>query len=356
MAMLSWQHEAASQPQAVATDAAPLEDCEIVARVNNEVILACELSWQTNLMLRQRLGKQALDEGQGIINQIRRAQLEQLTYREIELVLLYSDFLSNAPGADMNSIHEALAAGFEDSEVPRLMKVVGVEDRKELEKVLREVGTSLGERREAFFRTVINQSITFDKEVTHEQMLEYYQAHLDEYEKPHRVRWEEILVAFSKHPSKQAAYAALAQLGNQAHATAASAAADQPAFEEIAKASSDGFTADEGGQHDWTSKGALTSQSIDEALFTLPVGQMSPILEGATGFHIVRVLERREAGPLPFREVQAAISKGLHDERFTAAVNAKLDELKRNAHLWTVFTGDLSAKRLAELEKEQLLK
>ncbi|MEN0111184.1 MAG: hypothetical protein AAF805_10735, partial [Planctomycetota bacterium] len=63
----------------------------------------------------------------------------------------------------------------------------------------------------------------------------------------------------------------------------------------------------------------------------------------------VRVLERRDAGPTAFRDVQADIRKALNDERFGDAVNAKLTKLKRSARLWTVYTGDLTAERLAEL-------
>ncbi len=86
-----------------------------------------------------------------------------------------------------------------------------------------------------------------------------------------------------------------------------------PAFAEIAKAKSDGFTAKDGGVHDWTTKGALQCKAIDEALFTLQVGQMSPILDSGPAFHIVRVLERKEAGRKPFTDVQADIRDRLKE-------------------------------------------
>ena len=57
-------------------------------------------------------------------------------------------------------------------------------------------------------------------------------------------------------------------------------------FAEVAKAGSDGVTAAAGGQRDWTNKGSLACQELDRALFGLPVGQLSPIIEGPTGFHI----------------------------------------------------------------------
>ena len=80
--------------------------------------------------------------------------------------------------------------------------------------------------------------------------------------------------------------------------------------------SRDGFTAKDGGVHDWTTKGALQCTAIDEALFTLQVGQMSPILDSGPTFHIVRVLERKEAGRKPFTDVQGDIRDKLKEQRF----------------------------------------
>ena len=83
--------------------------------------------------------------------------------------------------------------------------------------------------------------------------------------------------------------------------------------------------------------------AIDEALFTLQVGQMSPILDSDDGFHIVRVLERKEAGRKPFTEVQPDIRDKLKDERFQAGIGKYLAKLRRDARIWTAFTGNMSA-------------
>jgi parvulin-like peptidyl-prolyl isomerase len=89
--------------------------------------------------------------------------------------------------------------------------------------------------------------------------------------------------------------------------------------------------------------GALQAAAIDEALFTLQVGQMSPILDAGPTFHIVRVLERRDAGRKPFSEVQGDIREKLKDERFKAGVEKYLASLRQNARIWTAFTGNVSA-------------
>lgn len=348
--MASWAASAGAQ-----TTPEPLTECEVIARINSEVILACELDWQVKLMFEQRFGPEAAKLATSpLLASAREGLMKQLIVGRIEMGLLYADFRSNAPQADIASIKKQLAGPFEESEVPRLMKQVGVEDRIEFEDRLIELGTSIGERREDFYRTMIarswlTQSTKIDNEVTHEQMLEYYHANTASYDQPERVRWEELMVRFDKHATKSAAWAAIANLGNQAYASVERTADGEPAFAATA-AQSDGFTAEDGGEYDWTARGSLTSTEINDSLFSLTPGELSPIIEGPRGFHIVRVLEHKAAGPTPFRDVQAKIRKDLKDERFTVGINKKLTELKKSARLWTVFTGDLSYEELGQLQ------
>ena len=127
-------------------------------------------------------------------------------------------------------------------------------------------------------------------------------------------------------------------------------------FAEIAKAGSHGITASQGGAHDWTTRGALRSQQIDEALFTLDVGQMSDVIETDTGFHIVRVLDRHDAGRTPFTEAQAEIRKILEAKAKKELAGVELDELRDKSRIWTVFDGEfrgseLRARQLGNLQR-----
>ena len=339
-------------------DVQPLEECEVIARVNSEAILACELEWQMALMFEQRFGAETGKEmmTSPMFAKARDEVLKGMVVSRIEMALLYADFRSKAPQADLNAIKKQINIPFEETEVPRLIESCKVKDRAELEKKLMDLGTSLNERREDFYRTMIarswlQQSVKINKEVTHEQLLEFYREHESDYDQPRRVRWEELMVRFDKHPSKSEAYAALALLGNEAYAATQATPVGKPAFGAIAPSRSDGFTAADGGVYDWTTQGSLASELIDSALFNAPEGEMSDILEGPTGFHIVRVIERREAGPTPFRDVQATIREDLFKERMEKAINEKMTEMKRTARLWTVFTGDLTYEELAALNK-----
>jgi parvulin-like peptidyl-prolyl isomerase len=132
-------------------------------------------------------------------------------------------------------------------------------------------------------------------------------------------------------------------MGNEVWHRGTAAAVQGPAFAEVAKAKSDGFTAKDGGLHDWTTKGALQCEQIDTELFTRQVGQMSPIIDSGPAFHIVRVLERKEAGRKPFTEVQGDIRIALKEQRMRAAMGEYIAQLRADARIWTAFTGNVSA-------------
>ena len=165
--------------------------------------------------------------------------------------------------------------------------------------------------------------------MTHEQMLVWYSAHATEFDKPARARWEELMVRLSNHRSKEEAQQKLAAMGNQVIGGVA--------FVEVAKTQSDGVTASQGGQRDWTTKGSLVAKELDEALFGLPVGKLSQILEGPTGLHIIRVTERKEASRTPFIEAQVNVRDKIRQERTKKQLQEYVARLQKQYPAWTIF-------------------
>lgn len=129
--------------------------------------------------------------------------------------------------------------------------------------------------------------------------------------------------------SREQAYGAIAAMGNEVLRGAK--------FDAVAKRSSQGFTAEQGGYHDWTTKGSLVSKVIDEAVFTLPEGRMSQILEDERGVYIVRVIERRLAGHIPFTEAQVEIKEQIIKQMQEKDRHEYLDRLRKRTPVWTIF-------------------
>ena len=109
------------------------------------------------------------------------------------------------------------------------------------------------------------------------------------------------------------------------------------AFAAVAKRSSNGATAANGGRYDWTTKGSLASEKLDLAIFSLPVAHLSRKIEDDRGFHIVRVVERVPAGRLPFSEVQNEIREQIVKQRQETARKEYGETLRNGIYVWTIF-------------------
>ena len=273
----------------------------------------------------------------------------------IDTKLLYADCLRTVPPENQPNIEENLRQPFEKHEMPKLMKMVQAKDRAELAEKLQEKGTSLDDLRRQFNeRTIASQWLREKtpkpEQLTHEQMLDYYQQNLEEYEFPAQVRWEELMVRFDRMGGDRSkAWKEIAEMGNEVWQQVA----QQPnmrgeVFAKVAKARSHGVTANDGGVHEWTSRGALKWEKVDQALFGLEIGQMSNILESDLGFHIVRPLQRKDAGRRPFTEAQVDIRKALERDLEKDLIQNELAELRKQSRVWTIFDGKLTAERIRE--------
>jgi parvulin-like peptidyl-prolyl isomerase len=152
-------------------------------------------------------------------------------------------------------------------------------------------------------------------------LLQYYNKNLDDYRIESKVRWEELMVRFDQFPSKEEAYKALVAMGNEVVYGAKFAA--------VAERASHGFTSEKGGIHDWTTEGSLVDKKLEEALFTLPLNELSDLIETKIGAHIVRVIERQQEGVMSFGEAQAGIKEKLIQENRSKAFDARLNQLRR---------------------------
>jgi parvulin-like peptidyl-prolyl isomerase len=178
----------------------------------------------------------------------------------------------------------------------------------------------------------VQQKVNSDAEIPHAEMIACYQSRLAEYDYPSKARFEQLTVKFGPTRSRQEAWNQLAEMGNDV--------LEGRSFADVAKERSEGPTASSGGQFDWTTKGSLVSKAIDEAIFMLPAGQLSAILEDGKALHIVRVVERVDAGRTPFIEAQVAIKDELILERRKKEMDDYLSKLRDRTPVWTIFDED----------------
>src|SRR5207244_203567 len=78
-------------------------------------------------------------------------------------------------------------------------------------------------------------------------------------------------------------------------------------------------------------------ETINDAIFSLPAGQLSPIVEATDGYHIVRVVERKELERISFLEAQKEIKDKIQKERFEKKYQEYVKKLREKFPIWTVF-------------------
>ncbi len=314
----------------------PCEEAQILARVGTEVILKSDI---LAVLANEMVGKV-----EKFPEEYRRQATQQLLPMVIENKLIYLDAKRAIPPEGLTQMDEQLSKHFTEEEISRLMKKANAKNRKELEEKFQAMGSSLENQKHLFKERALSQqwvamNVKPNEPVEHDELLKYYYDHLEEYKNPTRARWQQLTVRFSRFPSKAEAYARIAELGNQIQGGVA--------FDEVAKNHSHGITAAKGGKRDWTSPGGLRSKEIDRNLFALPVGSLSPILTDESGFHIIKILERKEAHTTPLAEVQAEIKKQIQDKRFADRFDEYREKLKRETLVWTIFddgSGNSAAK------------
>jgi parvulin-like peptidyl-prolyl isomerase len=322
--------DAPARPAAPPHKAKPFKGGQIVARIGGQVVLAAEVMEGVHETLeanKNRIPPSQLETARLLLM---KRNLDKL----IDTKLLFAAAKRVIPEENFPKVEEQLAKHFEEDRLPQLMKMTKSHSVAELEEKLEEFGSSLAQQKRKFGERALaqqwlQQNVRHEEEVGHAEMLAYYRDHIADYKFEATARWEELAVRFDKFSSKAEAYRALAAMGNEVFQGAD--------FAEVAKARSQGVTADEGGQYDWTTRGGLVSEELNKALFTLPVGQLSPIIETRTGFHIVRVLERRAAGRTSFVEAQVEIKKQIEQERKQKRIDEYMAQLREETRVWTMF-------------------
>jgi len=274
----------------------------------------------------------------------RKAFAVKLLRGHIETKLIYQDALRTIPAERLPEIEKQIGEHFEKEEVPKRIEKAGVGSRRELDEKLQSLGTSLERTKRAFVQRMLamqwlRQQNDLDPDISYDEMLDYYEKHLADFETPARARWEHLTVRIPRYTDGSEAYNKLAHMGNQL--------IEGVPMTDVLAAQPDGTPECQGGAQGWITKGSLeVSKTVEEAIFGLPVGRFSRIFQDKDGFHIVRVLEREGAERTPFHEAQAEIREKLRELRRQEQVEAYLARLREQIPVWTVFDDDPEVAQL----------
>jgi hypothetical protein len=302
-----------------------------VARVGPEVVLEADLLTPKALEWLAQVSPGLPPEK---LRELRLQICQQVLPSHIETLLVYVDACREIPSEKLPEIRANVDKAFDDQQLPRMMQEDGVANSLEYEQRLRSQGMSLDRMRKMFFERGLAQewlrkNVGDMDEIPHADLIAWYQNHLIDYEYLAKAKFETLTIKLGLKRSRSEAWDMMAAMGNEV-------LGGRP-FAEVAKARSEGPTASQGGSFDWTCQGSLASKKLDEAIFSLPVGELSAIIEDEEWLHIVRVVERQPAGRVPFLEAQVEIRDTMQEERRRAASDEYLAKLKDRTPVWTVF-------------------
>jgi peptidyl-prolyl cis-trans isomerase C len=144
--------------------------------------------------------------------------------------------------------------------------------------------------------------------VSDKDIEQFYQEHLDRYVTPERIRARHILVG-----SPELAGDLLRQLENGGD------------FKELAKKHSSCPSASKGGDLGWFGQGKM-DPAFEKAAFALNKGELGGVVKSASGYHVIRLDDRREAKTRSLEQVKNSIERTLQKER----ADREIDDLKQS--------------------------
>lgn len=321
------------------------EPTQLLALVGGEPIFVGDTLLEVNQLIEQHMG----GAPESVKARERRGLIMKLLPKLVNEKMLYVGALQDLPEeADIEKIVASAAKEFDEKALPELLKKAKVKDPADYDALLRGMGSSLRKRRDAWARDqltryFIGEQLDLNREITHQQLLDEYRANVEQYKIAEKSKWEQIMVRFDRFDSRDEAREEIVALGNRlVHGASLSA---------LAKKSSQGYSADKGGQHDWTGRDALVLKELDEAIFSLPIGKLSDVIETRDGLHIVRVIDRQEAGIKPFTEAQGDIKKRLKLKMREDAFEQHLAKLKKKipVEYFTLESNDVASRESGSL-------
>lgn len=320
------------------SEVARFDSTNVVARVGPEVVLEGDLLTPTAL---EWLAKVSPGMKPEQVRELRQQICRQVLPQHVDSLIVYVDACRTIPEDRLPEIRKKVNEAFDSQQLPQLVRQAGLESPADYEALLRSRGQSLDRVRKMFFERAlaqqwVQQKVKTDAEIPHADMIAWYQNHLADYDYPAKAKFEQFTVRYGAGRSRDEAWNTLAAMGNDV--------LEGQAFADVAKERSEGPAAKNGGQYDWTTKGSLVSKVVDEAVFRLPVGQLSTILEEPGALHIVRVVERVDAGRVPFIEAQVEIKEHLALERRKKEMEDYLSKLRERTPVWSVFEDDAGVR------------
>ena len=294
---------------------------EIVARVNNEIITREDLE-----KARTSLEEEARDSCANCSAEQVRAQVETKD-KDLLRDLIDQSLLTQRAKDDGINV---------DTEVIKKLDSIRQQNKLPTMEALEAEVTKSGQDFEDFKGQLRDQLLTQElirKEVgskiivSHEDIVKYYNEHKSEFVRPETVVLREIFVSTEGKPD--ADIPVLRKKADNLRDRIMNSGED---FGAMAKRYSDSPTAQQEGDLGVFQRSQLDPK-IAEKVFALTRNQMTEVMETKTGYEILQVRERYDAGEQPLDKVEPEISNKLYEVKMEPGMRTYLTTLREDSYV-----------------------
>jgi len=305
---------------------------EIIARVNDRIITRSDLQKGREQMAAE-LKQQYGSESDPRVAAHEKDALRDLIDRELLL----------QKGKDLGITGDTELV----KRLDQMRKQMNLESMEDLEKAAQQQGISFEEYKQGVRDNIVTQQVIGREvgshlQITQPEIQQFYQEHRKDLEQPEQVRLSEILVSTeSAQPQKAGGNGAAQTADDEAQRLAAAESKAQELrqairkgarFEDVAKASSDGPTAAQGGDLGYFKRGTLAKE-LEDKTFAMKAGEVSDVIRTRQGFIVLMVSEHPPAGIPPLKQMEPQIQEEIYLRKLQPALRAYLTKLREEAYI-----------------------
>ena len=311
----------AAKDKAKAADKGPQLVERVIAVVNDDVILLSELEERVVPILAEM-------ERQGELTaRSREAQIVVLRRRVLDMLIDERLMLIQA---------QQLKLGVTSEEIDRALDEIRKQNNVDLDdliKALRQQGMTLAQyrqdlRKQILRLKVINAAVRSRISVSDEEVKNYYEQVVRRSGTQRTVRASHIFVLIPEDATPKDVERRRKQAGDLVER--ARAGED---FAKLARTySEDPATKEEGGDLGYFTRGSLPA-AVEEIVFGMEIGEVRGPIRAVRGFHVIKLLARRDEGVKPLKEIKEQLRQQLYGQEMEKATKAWLQEIRRKAHV-----------------------
>lgn len=180
-------------------------------------------------------------------------------------------------------------------------------------------------RRDLIISNFIEKTIVPTVKVSEEDARKFYDQNLDKFTKPETVKASHILLGVAEKAGADEKKTAREKAEKLRKELAGGAD-----FAALAKGNSTDSSSQKGGDLGYFGKGQMVPD-FEKAAFALKPGEISEVVETRFGYHIIKLMEKKAAEKVEFKEARPRIEEYLKKQKVGAAVNDYLTEARKSA-------------------------